>query len=271
MRVNGEEARPERSPGRSLLWPGVFTLVGLAILVTLGVWQLQRLAWKEDLIARIEARTHAAPVDLPPEGAWAATDWRAEEYRPVRASGVYLPDAQVFVHANAVIGSGGARMGYFVLTPLRLDGGGLVFVNRGFIPVELRRDAAAFAAWQAQDRGRIAGVVAVSGLLRAAQPRGWFVPEDAPEKGEWFVRDAGAFAPALGLTRTAPFTIDVFRAGDGAGGGEWPVGGLTVVSFPNNHLDYAFTWFGLAAVLAVIFVLFARRRLGERDRANGSA
>lgn len=249
---------PFRAPWRGLLWPGVFTLAALAVLVSLGAWQLQRLAWKEDLIARIEARTRAEPVALPPEGAWATTSWDAEEYRPVRVSGVYLHEREVFVQANAVLGSGGARMGSFVLTPLRTDEGGIVFVNRGFIPVELKRDAAAFAAWQREDRAATGGPVAVAGLLRAPQPRGWFVPPDSPAKGEWFVRDPAAFASALGLERVAPFTVDAFRDPEREG---WPVGGLTVVSFPNNHLDYAFTWFGLAVVLAVIFALFARKAL----------
>ncbi|MGV6872644.1 SURF1 family protein [Pseudochelatococcus sp. B33] len=256
--MNGEGAGPDRPPWRSLLWPGVFTLAALAILVSLGVWQLQRLAWKEDLIARIEARTRAEPVALPPEDTWTTTRWEGEEYRPVLVSGTYLHAREVFVQANAVLGSGGARMGSFVLTPLRTDAGGVVFVNRGFIPVELRQDAAAFAVWQREDRAATDGPVTVAGLLRAPQQRGWFVPQDVPEKGEWFVRDPDAFAAALGLERVAPFTIDAFRNPERQG---WPVGGLTVVSFPNNHLDYAFTWFGLGVVLAVIFALFARKVL----------
>lgn len=254
---------PRRSAWRVLLWPGVFTLAALAILVSLGVWQLQRLAWKEDLIARIEARTRAEPVALPPEDAWAALVPATEEYRPVRVTGTYDHAGEVFVQANAVVGGGGARMGAFVLTPLRTDGGGIVFINRGFIPVELQRDTAALAAWQQEERARTAGRVTVAGLLRAPQPRGWFVPQDTPEKGAWFVRDPHAFAAAAGLAGVAPFTIDAFRDPGREG---WPLGGLTVVSFPNNHLDYAFTWLGLAVVLAVIFALFARRRLAARER-----
>lgn len=255
--MSGHEAAA-RPRWRILLWPGLVTLAALAVLVSLGVWQLQRLAWKEDLIARIEARTHAEPVPLPPESSWLQGEWAEEEYRPVRVSGTYRHDHEVYVHGNAVLGSGGARMGRFVMTPLQTDEGALVFVNRGFIPAELERDPAAFAEWQREDRGRADQPVTVTGLLRLRQERGWFVPEDAPDKGEWFVRDPVAFAAALGLQRVAPFTVDTFRE-EGREG--WPVGGLTVVSFPNNHLDYAFTWFGLAVVLAVIFILFARRRL----------
>lgn len=256
MSVNNEA--PALAPWRTLLWPGIFTLVGLAILVTLGVWQLQRLAWKEDLISRIEARTRAEVAAVPPESAWGTIRWEDEEYRPVHIVGVYEHERTVFVHANAVLGNGGVRMGAFVLTPLRIDAGAVVFVNRGFIPLELTRDPVAFAAWQDEDHARTSGRISVSGLLRAPQLRGWFVPTDVPEKGEWFVRDPSAFAGALGLERVAPFTIDAFRDPTHEG---WPVGGLTVVTFPNNHLDYAFTWFGLAIVLLVVFVLFSQKRL----------
>lgn len=259
--MSGNEASPDRAAWRGLLWPGAFTFVALVVLAALGVWQLQRLAWKEDLVARIEAHVRAEPEAMPPEAAWAATRWADAEYRPLLVSGTFLHEQELLVQANAVIGGGGVRMGAFVLTPLRLDEGGIVFVNRGFIPVELTRDAAAFAAWQREDRAQADAPVTVAGLLRAPQQRGWFVPQDAPDKGQWFVRDPAAFAAALGLERVAPFTIDAFRDPEREG---WPVGGLTVVSFPNNHLDYAFTWFGLAVVLAVIFVMFAHRRLTGR-------
>ncbi|MBB3809511.1 SURF1 family protein [Pseudochelatococcus contaminans] len=254
------EARPS---WRGLFWPGLFTLLGLILLVSLGMWQLQRLAWKEDLIARIESRTHAEPVAAPAQGEWAAlagepAALKALEYSPVRVSGIYLRDREVLVHGNATLGRGGVRMGYFVLTPLAMDGGGIVFVNRGFIPMELRQDADAYAAWRRGDSVAGNETVRVAGLLRAPERRGWFVPSDAPEKGDWFVRDPAVFAASLGLERVAPFTIDTFRDSTREG---WPVAGLTVVRFPNNHLDYAFTWFGLAIVLVVVFVLFARRRL----------
>ncbi|MFC0217878.1 surfeit locus 1 family protein [Pseudochelatococcus lubricantis] len=251
---------------RALLAPGIFTLAGVIILVVLGVWQLQRLAWKEALIARIEARTHAAPVPAPAEAEWAAWQRDEAEYRPITATGGYLYDLQVYVHGNAQLdrrGGGSALMGYFVLTPLKQADGSIIIVNRGFIPVELKQDAAAFRQWSDGDRRD--GAVTVTGLLRAPQERGWFVPADVPEAGEWFTRDPQAIARATGMTRVAPFLIDAVEA-TGEGTAAWPRGGLTVVSFPNNHLDYAFTWFGLAVTLAAVFTLYARRYLADKER-----
>lgn len=240
----------------TLVLPGIFTLIVLIILVTLGVWQLQRLAWKEALIARIDARTHANPVAIAPEILWPKLQWNEEEYRPVQVTGKYLYQDQVFVHANAVVGVGSARMGYFVLTPLQQENGSIIIINRGFIPLELKQDTDAFAEWQLKDQSM--GPVTVTGLLRSPQERGWFVPEDVTAAGEWFTRDPIAIGQAKGLTRIAPFMID---AASGSVTERWPMGGLTVVSFPNNHLDYAFTWFGLAVVLLVIFIMYARKSL----------
>ncbi|MGI6244487.1 MAG: SURF1 family protein [Pseudochelatococcus sp.] len=245
------------SAWRILLMPGLFAVVGVLVLVALGIWQLQRLAWKEALIARIETRIAAAPVPAPDESSWSSARWADDEYRPVTASGRYLYERQVYVHGNATL-EGSTRMGYFVLTPLQQAGGSIIVVNRGFMPMEFKRDAAAVQRWRAGERD--GEQVSVAGLLRAPQSRGWFVPVDVPEKGEWFTRDPQAIAQAGELERVAPFLIDAFDThGDGAS--MWPKGGLTVVSFPNNHLDYAFTWFGLAVTLLVVFALFACRQL----------
>lgn len=241
---------------RALILPGFFTLIALAILVSLGGWQLQRLAWKDALISRIEARTKASPVMVAPEAAWPALKWAEEEYRPVQAEGQYLFDRQVFVHGNADLGGGRVLMGYFVLTPLQQNDGSIIIINRGFLPQELKRDPAVFEQWQMHDQH--AGRVVVTGLLRAPQEQGWFMPDDVPTSGEWFTKNPLKIGAAQNLTRVAPFIIDAFAS---KGEGQWPLGGLTVVSFPNKHLDYAFTWFGLAVVLVVIFILFARKSL----------
>lgn len=248
---------------RGLLLPGLLTLVGVIVLVWLGVWQVQRLHWKEALIARITERTHEAPVALPPEPEWVT--WSADhgEYRPVWAEGILLHERSVFVHGNAELGSRQSRMGYFVLTPLQLANGASVIVNRGFVPIENRTDV---------NLAPDTDTVSVEGLLRAPQSRNWFIPDDNPERGDWFTRDPQAIADAYGWKRVAPFLIDAFDAQRGvdnqphrpspsASPPTWPRGGLTVVTFPNNHLDYAATWFGLAFVLVVIFALFARRHL----------
>jgi surfeit locus 1 family protein len=237
---------------RSLVAPALATLVALAVLVSLGVWQLERKAWKESLIAQIEARAHGAPGEIVPEPAWAS--WRAsdDEFRRVRLTGTFLHDLEVPVHGLTAGSGGRAAQGYFVFTPLRRPDGSTVIVNRGFVPTELR-DPAARAA------GQVAGEVAVMGLVRAPESPRLFVPENDPSRNEWFSRDVGAMARAKGLARTAPFIVDA-DASPNPGG--WPKGGQTRLSIPNDHLTYALTWFGLALTLLGVVGAYAwgRRR-----------
>jgi surfeit locus 1 family protein len=237
---------------RSLLWLGLFTSLGLAGLIGLGLWQLQRLAWKETLIAEVEARVAAPPVDAPSPAAWAKLDPADYEYRHVRLSGVYDFGRQALVfraldHPRGRFGG----PGYLVLTPLRLADGATVIVNRGFIPQD-QRDFFA-APTQAAS-----GDVVVSGLMRSSEPRNWFTPPDDPAHDQWFTRDPAAIAAALKLERAAPFTIDADATGNL---GYLPQGGETILAFPNNHLAYAFTWFGMALALIGVFGAYAATRL----------
>ncbi|GGC62900.1 SURF1 family protein [Chelatococcus reniformis] len=246
-----------RGPYRlhGLLWPAVATVIGLAILVGLGLWQLERRAWKTELLARIDARIHAAPTPLPPEAQWAQWTAAADEYRHVAATGRYRFDKQVLVRGNSPRERGTVVAGFAVITPLELASGATVLVNRGFIAEEMRD------ALVPLDR-RTDPAAAITGLMRASQARTSFTPADDPGRGEWFTRDITAIAAAEKLARTAPFIID---ADAKPGQIEGPRGGLTVVNFPNDHLQYALTWFGLAAALAGVFVVFAVRRMrGDR-------
>lgn len=246
------------APGASgLILLTACTLAALAVLLALGKWQLDRLAWKEDLIGKITARVGAPPTPAPAEGGWPALDVHADEYRRVTASGRYDFARQTLVHANAPKENGLVRAGYVVLTPLRLADGGVILVNRGFVPMEMRAALAGVDARTPAD-------ATVTGLLRASQIRDPFVPADDPATGEWFTRDIAAIAAAQGLQRVAPFIID---ADAPARYTEGPRGGLTVISFPNRHLEYAMTWFGLAATLLGVYGVFVWRRLRERRSA----
>jgi surfeit locus 1 family protein len=235
---------------RRLLAPGIATLTALAILVGLGLWQLERKAWKESLIARIDARTHGAPGEIVPEARWA--EWRAEEdeFRRVRLTGTFLHDREVAVHGLLSGQRGSPVQGYYLFTPLRLASGAFVLVNRGFVPTELRDPAR---------RGETApsGEVVLTGLVRAPETRGLFMPENEPGADRWFTRDVAAMAGARGLERAAPFWIDLDPVSNGTG---WPRPGQTRLAIPNNHLGYAVTWFGLALALAAVFGAWARRR-----------
>jgi len=223
-------------------WPAVLAaLAGAALFASLGVWQLQRLSWKHDLIARVEARVDARPVSAPGPAAWSGITQETAEYLRVRVSGRFLPGKETFV--RAVTERGG---GYWVLAPLATDEGFVVLVNRGFVPPE-RRDAAAGPS-----------TATVTGLLRLTEPDGGFLRSNDPARDRWYSRDVAAIAAARGLGRVAPYFIDADAAPNPGG---WPVGGLTRVRFSDNHLVYALTWFCLAflALVAVWRLLHERR------------
>lgn len=234
---------------RGLILPGILTLVALAILVSLGSWQLRRLEWKEGLIGRMEARVNAPPVPLPAQDMWGKLQLPEYEYLRVVARGIFEHQNETYVfHAG---GSGVLEPGWLVMTPLRLPSGAHIIVNRGFVPMALQ-DPATRAA------GQIGGEVQVTGLLRAPEPRNVFTPADKPETHVMYVKDPAAIAARFNLATVAPFLIDADVAPLPGG---WPKGGQTTMSIPNSHLSYALTWFGLAITLLIIFGIFAVRRL----------
>jgi surfeit locus 1 family protein len=195
----------------------------------LGAWQLDRLRWKLDLIARVDARLAAAPAAVPPPASWDRLDPKEIEYRRVRVSGSFDHLRSTPVDALTDRGSGN-----WIVTPLRTEGG-VVLVNRGFAPKGWVPPAA-----PAEEKGAV-----VTGLLRLSEPDGRVLRPNQPSLNRWFSRDVAGIAAARGLDDVAPFFID---ADGGAAKGSYPVGGLTVVRFRNAHLVYALTWFGLAAL-----------------------
>ncbi len=207
---------------------GFLTLVvpGIAALTALGIWQLERRAWKLALIERVEQRVHAEPVPAPERAVTAAAD----EYRHVRLDGRYLDSPATLVQAATELGGG-----YWVLAPFRTADGFTVLVNRGFVPPEEKNAAALLPPAE----------TAVTGLLRLSEPKGGFLRTNDPAQDRWYSRDTAAIGTARGLGSAAPYFVDA-----DAGPVTWPRGGLTVIAFPNNHLVYALTWFSLALMLA---------------------
>lgn len=195
------------------------------LFAALSVWQFERRIWKLDLIARVDARIHAAPVPVP--GRWEGLSPSDIEYRRVWVRGVFAHDKTVLVDALTERGAGA-----WVMTPLK-TASGTVFVNRGFVPPD-----------HARDYDRPAGVVTVVGLLRLPEPGGRFLRPNRPEAGLWYARDVVAMARTAHLGRVAPFFIDA----QAQAGVAYPAGGLTVVSFRNVHLVYALTWLALAGM-----------------------
>jgi surfeit locus 1 family protein len=237
--------------GRSLIVPGLAALLALAILIGLGVWQLQRKVWKDGLIAQIEARAYGEPGSIVPEANWGA--WRPDqdEFRRVRVSGTFQHSFETPVYGLAPGQRGAPAQGYYLMTPLTLQDGAIVMVNRGFVPTELRDPAS-------RPQSRPPGEAIVTGLVRAPETRNAFTPTDDPARGTWFARDPQAIAKAHGLERVAPFYVEADATPNPGG---WPKGGQTRLELPNNHLQYAFTWFGIALTLIGVFGTFAWRRL----------
>jgi len=228
---------------RPLFWPTLFTAPVVVLCLGLGVWQVQRLFWKEDLIAQRQAAVSATPVVAPRS----LEEARGMEFRHVTDGGVFLHDKEIFLGATSEAGT----QGYQVLTPLLEPGGRTVFINRGFIPTEMKAPAK-------RATGQIAGTVHVQGLLRLppAERPGWFLPDNRPDLNYWFWVDIPAMSAADELDRVAPFYIDADAAPNPGG---WPKGGVTRLMLPNDHLQYALTWFSLAIALMVIYFLFHRR------------
>ena len=236
-----------RSTFALAIW--VFLLLLLtALLIGLGTWQVQRLHWKLDLIARVDARVHAPAVAAPDRSQWADINAENSEYKHVQVSGTFLNDKETQIYASTALGAG-----YWVLTPLKLADGTIVIINRGFVPTEMRNPAT-------RPESRTGTDTTVTGLLRISEPKGTLLRSNVPAEERWYSRDVAAIAAARGLQNVAPYFID---ADDTKNPGGLPVGGLTQITFHNSHLVYAITWYGLAAMtlgLAVYLVYFERRR-----------
>ena len=219
-------ARPRARAAIGLGW-----LALVAALLALGTWQVQRRAWKLDLIAQVDARIHAAPVPAPRT---ATTD---DAYRRVVVRGTYLPGHDSFVQASTVRGPG-----WWVLTPLQTDGGGIVLINRGVMPSRIAPPPPA-------ER------LGVTGLLRVSEPGGGFLRSNDAAADRWYSRDVAAIAGKRGLAHVAPYFIDADASANAPGR---PIGGLTVVHFANSHLVYAITWYALAIMAAAGFLYWLR-------------
>ena len=244
-----------------LLVPTIMVVLALPILIGLGFWQLERLAWKERLITAIAEGTKAEPLDV----AWfydglAGKPLEAGEYMRVTAKGRFLHEKELYLYAPSPT----QGPGFQVVTPFVLAGTErMVLVNRGFVPEALKDPAA-------RPAGQVSGETAVTGLVRAPASKGSFTPDNDAKANLWFWRDfdgmvAAAFADGVMPQKTIPLFIDAETAAPGG----WPQGGATELKLPNRHLEYALTWFGLAAALAAIYAMYAIGRLRRHTVPGG--
>ncbi len=222
------------------------SLMGLVVvaLCGLGAWQIARLSWKEALIARVNARVHAPAAPAPGPAEWSGIS-DDDAYRHVTVRGHFLNGDEAQIYALTELGAG-----YWVMTPLRTDDGAIVFINRGYVPMEQKAPAA-------RASGQTDAEVRVTGLLRLPEAKGWlFSQPNDPAHDLWYRRDIAAIARSRHLGAVAPYFIDADATPNPGG---LPHGGLTVIKFPNSHLVYAITWFTLAAMLAGVLVWWWRR------------
>ncbi|WP_284777172.1 SURF1 family protein [Agrobacterium sp. lyk4-40-TYG-31] len=212
----------------------------MIILVSLGTWQVKRMYWKEALLADIQQRIHAAPVPLSDIEEMAKSGGDIE-YRTVALTGTFD-----HAHEQHFFATFQGQTGYYIYTPLKLEDGRSIFVNRGFVPYDMKEPAKRMA-------GEVASVVSIEGLARArlnAKPSS-LLPENDLGKNIYYWKDLTAMTGAAGLQaeNVLPFFVD---ANDAPNPGGWPKGGVTLIDLPNNHLQYAITWYGLALALVIV-------------------
>ena len=226
---------------RPSFWPTLFLVPALVILIGLGLWQVQRLDEKTALLTEIETGLAAEPAVLPTVLS-EPDDW---QYRRVEIEGRFLHEEEIFLASRTYRG----QPGLHVITPLlRTDGGPTVLVNRGWIPLD-RREAGS------RLEGQVDGPLTLTGIARVPPPRGWMQPDNDPVDNLWFWLDLPAMAATADIGPAPDLIIEADRSGEG-----YPIGGQTRLDIPNNHLQYAVTWFAFAGTLLVIYVLYHRRR-----------
>jgi surfeit locus 1 family protein len=239
-----------------VLVPSVATAMAFATLVSLGLWQLDRTAWKEGLIATLERRLSAPPVALPAPAAWPHLAAADDEFLRVAMSAEFLHDREALVYTGgSTLRDSTGGQGYWVFTPARITGGGLVMVNRGFVPEGKQSPSS-------RQDGQVDGSVNMVGVLRWPEKPGLFTPAGDPLRNIWFARDSTAMAAAKGIS-VAPFYVELESPN---APGDLPRAGRLHPNLPNNHFGYALTWLGLAAVSAGVYAtwLFGswRKRYG---------
>jgi surfeit locus 1 family protein len=233
---------------RPLFVPTLWFLPGVALLAGLGVWQVQRLHEKEDLIANIQAGMTAPAVPLA-DALREAAD--AAEWHHVRVRGRFLHDKEAYLFAQGRMGA----VGVHIVTALVEDNGNTVLIDRGFVPEALHDP-------KSRAQGQVEGEADVTGVLRLSQQPGLFTPAPDLKTRLWFVKDVPGIAAALGIA-VPPVIVEA----DGTPNpGGWPQGGQTNIDIPNDHLQYAITWFGLALALTGVYLIYHVKlgRLGFR-------
>jgi len=218
-----------RFPWRRLLGPGLLTLAMLAVLIGLGTWQLDRLAWKTALLAEIDRAEQAPPVALPATPA---------PFAKVVVAGRLRPDLAALYGDEVRDIASGPAMGARLIEPLERPGAPPVLVDLGWVP---------------EGGAHPGGAARIVGYVRPPERRGWLSAADDPKARRFYTLDPAAIGAALGLAEATPYVLVALQ-----GGPDGPQPATALPRPANNHLQYALTWYGLAVTLAVIYGLWCR-------------
>jgi surfeit locus 1 family protein len=227
---------------RPLLWPTLMSLPIFVFAMGLGVWQMERREWKRDILDRIAVNQAAAPIAL---DELLTGDPLRREYGRVRLSGTFLHDKEFYLGAR----SRKNDVGLQVVTPVRTDDGRIVLFDRGWVPLA-RKEPAQRAEGQVADR------VELTGIVRRTQIQRQFAPDNVPDKNVWFHVDVPLMRSMAG-GRPDPVLDTFFLEADATPNpGGLPIGGQTRLDIPNDHLQYALTWFGIALAMAGVYLAY---------------
>jgi len=228
---------------RPFLWPTLISLPILVLCLVLSVWQMERREWKRDILDRIAANQSAAPIAL--DALLSGGDPLRREYGKVAVSGTFLHDKEFHLAAR----SRGNDVGIQVVTPLRTDKGQIILFDRGWVPSE-KKDQAKRA------EGQVAGTVKLVGVVRRTQVQRQFAPDNVPDKNVWFTVDVPLMRKLAGGRPDAALDTFFVEADANRNPGGLPIGGQTQLDIPNDHLQYAITWFLLAMALIGVYLSY---------------
>jgi len=226
---------------RPTLWPTVLTVPAILVLIFLGNWQMDRLAWKQGLIEEMEANLAVPSVTLP-----AAIEMpEAWEFRRIHVRGIFLHEKEMYLSSRTHKGS----VGYGIVTPLKREDGAALLVNRGWVPMDQKDPSTRLS-------GLPSGIVTVKGVLRTDKPKGWLTPLNEPGNNLWFHVDLPAMASWAEVSPAVPVLLDADLSSDP---NTYPLAFPSRIEVANAHLHYAITWYLLAVILFVIYFLYHQR------------
>ncbi len=244
---------------RPLFWPTLISLPIFIFTLGLGVWQMERREWKRDILNRIATNQTVAPMPL---DELVKGDPLRREYGRVTLSGSFLHDKEFHLAARSLKNDVGVQ----VVTPVRTDDGKIVLFDRGWVPSTKKEPAK-------RAEGQVTGKVELTGIVRRSQVQRQFAPDNVPDKNVWFHVDVPLMRKMAGGASDPVLDTFFLEADARPNPGGVPIGGQTRLDIPNDHLQYALTWFGIALAMAGVYLAYhwENGRLTIKGHTKGTA